>query len=215
MIVDLKQKLLEDARRCLECGDFEAGVQALERVIRIARDDRPMVRNVHVTLGTHFLEEGDPRAVAHFLAALEVDPGDDRVRYCLGHAYLEADRAGDAVLQFALALEERPEDAEYLRCLGVALAEDGRMPEAVTRLRAAARVKPDDALAHKDLAQVLSICNLFDEAEVHAREAVRLCPDEPSFQEVLEDIEQLSEAVRMAERARKGAKRAARRPRKS
>ena len=215
MIVDLKQKLLEEARRRLESGEFEAGVQALERVILIARDDTRMVRNVHVTLGTHFLEEGDPRAIRHFVAALEIEPADDRVRYCLGHAYLEADRSEDAVKQFVRALEERPDDPEYLRCLGIALAEDGRMEEAVTRLRAAARLKPDDPLAHKDLAQVLSICNEFDEAETHARAAVRLCPKEESFREVLEDILQLQAAVRMSEQSEtRKAKRAIRRPRK-
>ena len=212
MIVDLKKKLLEDARGCLEAGNFEAAVATLERVIRIARDDHAMVCNVHVTLGTHFLEEGDPRAMTHFQAALAIDPSNDRVRYRLGHAWLEAGKPADAVREFSLALEERPEESEYLRCMGVALAEDGRLPEAIIRLRAAARAKPDDPLTHKDLAQVLSVCNLFDEAEKHARAAVRLCPEEASFRDVLDEIKHLAAAMRSAAKVRKTAK--VRRPRK-
>lgn len=212
MIVDIKKRLLEEAKARLEAGEFEAGVRVLEKVILFARDDRDMVRNVHVTLGTHFLEEDDPRASKHFRAALEVEPDDHRLRWCLGHAYLAEDRSGDAVREFHHALEDNPGDPEYLRSLGIALAEDGRLEEAVTRLRAAARQKPDEPLVLKDLAQVLSSCNMFDEAEKHARRAVKLCPNEPVFREVLDEIVHLNRAVRLAKRTRTRSTR--RRPRK-
>ncbi len=218
MIIDLKSRLLEEARGHLLAGDSESAVPLLEKVVRFARGDDEAVKFAHVTLAAHYFEQGDPRSVHHFRAALEIDGEDDRVRYCLGHAHLDSEQYGDAVREFALALEGRPGDAEYLRSLGVALAEDGRLEEALSRLRAAARARPNEPFILKDLAQVLGAFTRYDEAIPLLERAVRLAPDEPFFGEVLEEFHHLSEVERLAgqgrARGRSTKRRSVRRPRK-
>lgn len=198
MIIDLKAKLLQQATARIEAGDLEAAVPILEQVTRFARGDDAAVKFAHVNLAAHFYEIGDPRAVRHFQAALAIDPDDDRVRYCLGHAHLDGEEWDAAAEAFATALEMRPDDAEYLRSLGLAHAEAGRPRESLVYFERAARLAPEEAIVRKDLAQALAACGRHSEAIRHARRAVALAPDEPIYVEVLEELQHLSEAERLA-----------------
>ena len=198
MIVDLKVRLLEEARKSLESGDYETAIPLLEKVTRYARTDPEVAKFAHVSLAAHWFEQGDARSVMHFRAALECDPADDRVRYCLGHAHLDAEQWEDAVVAFESALELRHDCAEYLRSLGVALASAGRLEEGILVLREAARRAPSEPFVLKDLAQALVRRSDWSEALKLLRRAVALAPDEPIFREVLEETEHLHEAERLA-----------------
>lgn len=202
-VIDLKQRLLAEAKARMEVGDFEGAVPILEKVTRFARGDDAAIKFAHVNLAAHFYEEGDPRCVDHFHAALAIDPDDHRVRYCLGHAHLDADQFVEAVHAFESALKARPGDAEYLRSLGASLAAGGKLREAVVPLRAAARVCPDEPHVLQDLAQVLAALGQHDEALRHIRRAVALAPDEPFFTEVLEELEHLRDVERLARPAKR------------
>ncbi len=203
MIIDLKAKLLHQATTRIEAGDLEGAVPILEQVTRFARGDDAAVKFAHVNLAAHFYELGDPRSVRHFRSALEIDPDDDRVRYCLGHAYLDGDEWDAAAEAFAEALELRPDDAEYLRSLGLAHAEAGRHREALVWFERAARLAPQEAIIRKDLAQALAACGRHAEAMRHARRAVVLAPGEPIYVEVVEELQHLSEVERLARTPRR------------
>ena len=197
-VVDLKTKLLEEAKSRLEAGDYETAIPLLEKVARFARTDVEVAKFAHVSLAAHFFEQGDPRSVEHFRAAVRADPSDDRVRYCLGHAHLDAEQYEDAVRAFESALELRHDCAEYLRSLGVALASAGRLEEGITVLREAARRAPSEPFVLKDLAQALVRHADWSEALRLLRRAVSLAPDEPIFREVLEEVSHLHECERLA-----------------
>ena len=198
MIVDLKTRLLEQAKARLEAGDYETAIPLLEKVTRFARTDVEIAKFAHVSLAAHWFEQGDPRSVAHFRAALAADPSDDRVRYCLGHAHLDAEQWEDAVAAFEHALELRPHCAEYLRSLGVALVYAERVVEGVAVLREAARRAPSEPFVLKDLAQALVRRSEWGEALRLLRRAVALAPDEPIFSEVLEETIHLHEVEQLA-----------------
>lgn len=198
MIVDLKVRLLEEAKARLECGDYETAIPLLEKVARYARTDVEVAKFAHVSLAAHWFEQGDPRCVEHFRAALVADPSDDRVRYCLGHAHLDAEQWEEAVTAFESALELRHDCAEYLRSLGVALASAGRLEEGIEVLRAAAKRAPSEPFVLKDLAQALVRRSDWTEALKLLRRAVALAPDEPIFREVLEETEHLHEVEKLA-----------------
>lgn len=207
MIVDLKTRLLEEARARLEAGDYESAIPLLEKVALHGRADVEVAKFAHVSLAAHWFEQGDPRSVVHFRAALEVDPSDDRVRYCLGHAHLDAEQWEDAVGAFEGALELRPSCAEYLRSLGVALAAADRLDEGIEVLREAARRAPSEPFVLKDLAQALVRRNDWAEALRLLRRAVALAPGEPIFAEVLEETEHLHEVERLASATASGRRR--------
>ena len=200
MIVDLKTRLLQEAKARLEAGDYEHAIPLLEKVTQIGRNDAEIAKFAHVQLAAHWFEQGDPRCVFHFKAALAVDPSDDRVRYCLGHAHLDTEEFAAAVDAFEQALEMRPGCAEYLRSLGVALVASGeeRLDEGILVLREAARLAPSEPFVLKDLAQALARRADWTEALKLLRRAVALAPDEPIFREVLEETEHLHEAERLA-----------------
>ena len=198
VIVDLKTRLLQEAKARLEAGDYDRAIPLLEKVTRYARGDAEVAKFAHVSLAAHWFEQSDPRAVVHFRAALEVDPSDDRVRYCLGHAYLDSELWEDAVFAFEEALELRPRCAEYLRSLGVALVSAERLEDGIDMLREAARVAPSEPFVLKDLAQALVRNGDWSEALRLLRRAVSLAPDEPIFREVLEETEHLHEAEQLA-----------------
>lgn len=214
MIVDLKTRLLEEAKARLEAGDYANAIPLLEKVTRFARTDVEVAKFAHVSLAAHWFEQGDPRSVEHFRAALRADPSDDRVRYCLGHAHLDAEQWEEAVIAFESALELRHDCAEYLRSLGVALTSAGRQEDGIEVLREAAKRAPSEPFVLKDLAQALvrgesagasrsgerggGASANWSEALRLLRRAVSLAPDEPIFQEVLEETEHLHEAEQLA-----------------
>ena len=198
MIVDLKTRLLQEAKARLEAGDYEQAIPLLEKVTRFARGDSEVAKFAHVSLAAHWFEQGDRRAVTHFRAALEADPSDDRVRYCLGHAYLDAEECDEAVAAFEDALELRPRCAEYLRSLGVSLLAVERIDEGIAVLEESARLAPSEPFVLKDLAQALVRRGDWGNALRLLRRAVALAPDEPIFREVLEETAHLHEAERLA-----------------
>jgi Flp pilus assembly protein TadD len=201
VIVDLKQRLLDQARAAMTADRYDLAIPMLERLARVARGDRETVKFAQVSIAAHYFEQGDLRAVEHFRAALALNPKDDRVLYCLGHAHLDGDQFAEAASVFASALEVKPGDPEYLRSLGVALAESGRIEEALTALKAAAKVQPDEPFVLKDLAQVLAAKGRYDEAVKLMRRAVALAPDEHFFREVLEELMHQWDVTRLARSA--------------
>ena len=198
MVIDLKARLLAEVRERIEEGDYDGAVPLLEKLTRFARGDRESLKFAQVNLAALLFEHGDPRSVEHFRRALEIDPADDRVRYCLGHAHLDAEQVEEAVTEFSRALDGRPGDAEYLRSLGAALAGAGRLDEALATLQTAVKARPLDPFMLKDLAQIEAALGHHERALKHMRSAVRLAPDEPIFTEVLEELLHLSEVEKLA-----------------
>ena len=52
-VVDLKTKLLEEAKSRLEAGDYETAIPLLEKVARFARTDNQIALQYVMSLGAH------------------------------------------------------------------------------------------------------------------------------------------------------------------
>lgn len=200
MIVDLRQELLSRAQARMDAGDYDAALPLLERLARIARHDGETMKFAHVTIGARLYELGDARSVEHFQAAAAISPADDRVRYCLGHAHLDREQYVEAAEEFGSALALDPGNSEYLRSWGVALAGAGDLDGALAKLRAAQRIAPEEPHVLKDLGQVLAAKGRWEEALRLVRRAVALAPGESIFQEVVEELQHLSDVERIAKR---------------
>jgi len=88
-----------------------------------------------------------PEAIAHFEAALRIDPKNAEAQNNLGFALTSVQgRLPEAISHFEAALKINPDYADAHYNLGVALANLGRIPEAIRHLEAAERLKPDPEL---------------------------------------------------------------------
>jgi tetratricopeptide (TPR) repeat protein len=124
-----------------------------------------------------YLELGRTReAIAHFAAALELQPHVAAAHFNVGTALAAARRWDEAAAEYRAALEITPDYALAHINLGNALLARAAIAEAVVHYRAALRVEPNNALAHNNLGQALLQGGSREEALAHFRDAIRLDP---------------------------------------
>jgi Flp pilus assembly protein TadD len=132
----------------------------------------------HNGLGLHLFKRGKvAEAIAHYEAALQINPLYDVAHSNLGRALADQRRYDEAMAQFKTALSLRPDDVKTLNNLGSVLVLQGRHAEAVRHFEEAVRLQPDHAAAHNNLAISCKKLGRIGEAIAHYREALRLQPD--------------------------------------
>jgi tetratricopeptide (TPR) repeat protein len=159
----------------LPMGDRDRALEAAEKAIRLAGDDRLLEARARIVRGT--LQEDDARKRADFDAAVDLAPRDGEIRRTRGlHRLLKEDFEG-AEEDLGIALEEDPENASLHEALGIALMMDERLDEALAAFDDAIAVDPDAAGAFLQRARILAIQGDRAEALDALRRAIEIEPD--------------------------------------
>ncbi|MCH7799531.1 MAG: tetratricopeptide repeat protein [Planctomycetes bacterium] len=132
---------------------------------------------LHVALGETLGNAGQyERGVAHFQAALEIEPDAAAARYNLAVLLAALGRRDDAIDQYRLAARLDSEDADIRNNLGYLLLERGEPAAAVESLRRAIELRPAAADPHFNLGRALMQLGREPEARAHLRQAAELDP---------------------------------------
>lgn len=115
-------------------------------------------------------------ALAHYRAALELDPDQADVWAGLGNALWSWDRPAEAVPALRRALTLDPTDVGALHTLARALAELGAVDEPIALLEEAVRRDPGLARGHYGLGELHQRAGRPDRAVDHYRRALELDP---------------------------------------
>lgn len=130
-------------------------------------------------------------AMAHYRAALQIQPQSVETRSDLGSALAKSGDLKDAIAEYQTALAIAPDCticrsnlnlaetqlANEFFTSGVALAKSGRTHEAVDQFEAALRLAPEDAEAHNNLGVALATLGRSADAIREFQIAVRIKPD--------------------------------------
>jgi tetratricopeptide (TPR) repeat protein len=138
---------------------------------------RPTNGRAHNNLGKAVFATGRPaEAVAHYQAAIRLQPAAPEPYYNLGLALARLNRSDEAINHYQAALRRQPKYPEAHNNLGNSLLATGRRDEAGAHYEEALRLKPGWAEAHSNLANVRLELGRTTEAIQHGEEAVRLDP---------------------------------------
>ncbi len=133
-------------------GDYHSEL-GLYRDTVAKRPDNAFAR---YNLGKVLAEFGAPgEAIAHYEAALRLEPGWPHVHNNLGSALLELGRSAEAAAYFQSAVRIKPDYALAQGNLGLALIQLGQKEGAREALQAAVRFRPDYIEARYNLGAVL------------------------------------------------------------
>lgn len=102
--------------------------------------------------GRNRFEAGDVKgAIDAYLESIKLEPNSAEVFLNLGHAYLKAEKNGDAIKAFKQSVKLNPDQAESQYGLGVAFFRSGRHKEAADAFKKATTLNPSMAKAHYGL----------------------------------------------------------------
>jgi tetratricopeptide (TPR) repeat protein len=101
-----------------------SGQAGLEHLVRYVQEN-PWNVTSHLVLGEYYFGIGNTNlALAHFVSAEEVAPGDGRVLSNLGKAYRKLGNPDQAIEKFTAAADAQPESLEHLYQLGLVYGYD-------------------------------------------------------------------------------------------
>ena len=133
---------------------------------------------IHNAMGLVATRQGrTPEAIAHFQAAVGIEPGLAEAQTNLGNALASDRRPADALKHFRAALASDPDSAEGHLGLAGALATLRQLDEARTHYQEAIRLNPRMAEAHAGFGTALAQAGDFDGAIRALTEALRLNPN--------------------------------------
>ncbi|MGC4051739.1 MAG: tetratricopeptide repeat protein [Paludibaculum sp.] len=115
-------------------------------------------------------------AIAEWLRALQMDPGDARARTNLGGIYLRQGRLEPAAVEFRRALEAKPDSVEARNNLGLVLLQTGQVDEAARQFQQSLELDPQSMEALVNLGGVYLMRKNYREAVETLRAAMRLEP---------------------------------------
>jgi protein O-mannosyl-transferase len=132
----------------------------------------------HNNLGGFLVEQGQSdEAIAHFRAAVELQPGFARAQYNLGAALREQGQVDEAIIHLERAVDIQPNYVEAHNCLARALGQKRKWDAAMTHLERSLAIDPNQAEAHNNLANVLWEKGQLRQAAVEFEKALALHPD--------------------------------------
>ena len=159
-------------RVCLETQDLRLAAAVIDYWARIAPEDPgPFLWRTELD---RIDEEGGPKLIEDYRAALRLDPGLAQARLGLVEALNNAGRIEEAEEEVAIALRLRPADPAGFRLAGrIALAR-GERELAARRLDRAIALDPGDSTAMFDRAQIDLRNHDLEAALAHLDRAVEL-----------------------------------------
>ena len=140
----------------------------------------------HNNLGDALLRKGQVNeAIAHFQAALQINPNFVAAHNNLGNALFQQGEVDEAIVHFQTALQIKPDTAEIHNNLGNALLQKDSVDEAMVHFQTALQIKPNFAEAHYNLGIALIKKRSMDEAIIHLQTALQI---NPSFAEARNNL---------------------------
>lgn len=145
----------------------------------------------HLNLG--FLADQDPlqgktAAMAHYRAALAINPDEPQVHKNLGTDFMELGLYDDALKEYQSAVRLAPGYSEAYLNMGADLQYLDRYQEAEAAYRNALAIKPEVAVAHYDLGVALRRLGRREEALAQVKEALRIQPDYNEARSLQQDL---------------------------
>src|SRR5262249_13345203 len=132
--------LLEEAKRNIDKGNFEAAVAALQKFLA----EKPEIAYAHFQLAYAYTAlKRTEEARAEYERTITIDPKMAEAQLNLGILLLEGDPAA-AVARLRKAAELMPSQSRPLFFLGVAQERSGDEVGAITSFEAASRLDPRD-----------------------------------------------------------------------
>jgi tetratricopeptide (TPR) repeat protein len=116
------------------------------------------------------------KSLAHFNAALAIDPNFTAARYARAVLFYQAGRYSEALPDLRIVLAHEPNNLGALDTLGEAELQLGHPQESVQPLGRAAELAPDDRLILVHYSRALARDNRLDEAQAVQRKFQRLAP---------------------------------------
>jgi predicted O-linked N-acetylglucosamine transferase (SPINDLY family) len=145
-------RYLDEARRLLGAGDFEAAAGACRKSLRMGKDAgvaRTLLADCHYNLGvTHLRRGAHEEALEQFRLAFEVDSTHADAANNLGSSLLVRGERERAIECFRAAVRLKPRERRYLVNLVRNLVLVGELEEASTLLLRLATVNPANAGAY-------------------------------------------------------------------
>jgi len=122
----------------------QAGLEYLVQYVQ----ENPWNVTSHLILGEYYLDAGDTGvALAHFLSAEGIKPGDGRVLSDLGKTYRKLGNTDQAIEKFQAAIDAEPDALEYLYQLGLIYSyEKGDRTQARELFKEIITRQPDEEL---------------------------------------------------------------------
>jgi tetratricopeptide (TPR) repeat protein len=149
-------------------------VTLFEHTLAVTSDNA----TAHFNLGAAYEERGKfGLALAHYRAALQIDPTYADAHYNIGHALAAQGKLQEAVEQYRAVFALKPNHAFAHNNLGNTLLDLGKPDEAVAEYIEAIRIAPDYPAPHNNLGKVLADQGKMNEAGNHFADALRLKPD--------------------------------------
>jgi tetratricopeptide (TPR) repeat protein len=144
----------------------------------------PDSARMHQLMAHELAREGDNQgAIAHYRAALKIDPRLSDIHFELGEMLNTSSSASDreaAEKEYRVALEENPFDEKSECRLGDIALRQSDMKTAAAYYTKALQMRPDDPDANFGLAKILMSMRRPKEAEPHLERAVQLDPYNPA-----------------------------------
>ncbi len=187
-----------------QLGDYPRAVAALREVLRLD----PANSRARYNLGVLALYANAPgmtdSAIAHFRAAVAIDPGMSAARLWLGNLLYRQRRCRDAIVEFDTYLAERPSHIEARIRQAICHADRGEYPQARELLETGHRAFPADAVLQSAFIRILAASPdaSVRDGERALRLAERLAAAQPSPETVeglamaLAELGRYDEAIR-------------------
>ncbi len=143
----------------------------------------------HTNLGIALAEEGkNNQAIAHYLAAIDINPHHANSHSNLGVALAAEGKNEEAIEHYLTAIKINQDHYSAHSNLGVALAAEGKNEEAIEHYLTAIKINQDYDDAHYNLANLLTKQGKIEEAIGHYRETIKINPYNANAHYNLADI---------------------------
>ncbi len=167
------------------CGHWKNSVSIFNHALKVTKNNYLAHNNFGVILADSGKTE---EAIAHYLAAIQINPFYDSAHGNLGVALAASGKNEEAIDRYIEAIKINPLN-DYAHCnLGVALAAQGKNEEAIDRYHEAMIINPANADAHYNLANMFIKQGKTEQAESHYLEAIKINPEHYDAHYNLADI---------------------------
>jgi len=173
----------------LASGRTDEGIQALETFVQ-HEPDTLAARAAHATLANSLAELRQfARAIPHYRAYLQREPGDARAWSGLGIALVSTGDLTGGVAAFREAAGRQPQDFKMRANLARACLDAGLLSEAAAEAEQAQRLMPNNPAPDEILGRVAARQGRIDLAASHFRRSLQI---DPGFQPALDGLAALS-----------------------
>jgi tetratricopeptide (TPR) repeat protein len=184
--------LLLEGSLARRAGDTTRAEQAFQQALELARagfeaggarrgSQFPAARKLaeaHLELASLYRSQDRiEEALAHFAAAVDVQPDSLEGHFNLANLLMAAGRTAEAVRHYERALAINPRDVDTLVNLGAAKLAERAFEEAGAHLRAALAIDPRHAHAHYNLGNALLLQEQTEPAIEHYQQSLAASPN--------------------------------------